>query len=972
MKPMWPMKALCLLALVATVLSAAVPAKDEYVVFATNNRKSRTVSTDETTDKPFKPVKMTEMRVRSEIALRYARTSVITHVTNPDSRSQEATFRMLLPETAFIAGFTMILSGKSYKAYVKEKEEAKQIYTQAVSQGLGAAHVATKARDSNHFTVSVNVEGNTTAVFDMRYEEFLFRRNGCYNHVINLHPGVIVPNMQVDVHIKESQKITTLRVPEVRTGNEIDATEKDPQNSIAVITRGRKEREATITFTPDEREQRRLAAIYVEKTKEKSSSEKFIGYSSDEDEQESEDGKVLGQFVVQYDVERNNNGEILVNDGYFVHFLSPSSLPPLSKKVVFVLDTSGSMAGRKIEQLREAMIAILSDLNPHDFFNIVEFNSYVKVHDLKEADEEPPPRYQHYSYYNTRDTPVTLVPASPATPENIAKAKVVVNRLYASGGTNIQSALEVGLKLVRESVKKENGTKASSGVTEAAVAKIEEDLKKDQLEPIIIFLTDGDPTVGETSPSRIISSITEQNTGQRQRGVIHSLAFGEDADRGFLRKISLKNDGFMRHIYEGADAAMQLHDFYRQISSPLLSGVTFTYPEKQIKEGSVSRTQFRTINEGSEVAVVGRLAEEATELTPEVSGFCGDEDGAGRKRYRVTPKVAVNRTKDEYLPLERLWAYLTIKQLLDKRDAGDDNDDSIDDSNKPEKKALAIALKYEFVTPLTSLVVVKPEESNAVDVESVDKISQDASGAFIPLSGPPSAPNNAYLTSFGASYAALPGLPGPPASHAFYASGVPLALDAAAFSDIRFEDEADSGSGGFSGPVGPSGSFYQGGGGGGGGYGAIHGSYGGYGGLPALPPRDSYFVKGSQYTTTPPLYTTYLTTPRDISPYHLEHFDWTSSLLNDAKDSIVFNLNGTEVILKLSRDVDPPKADDGDSECSSSKAQVGDDGAGSVCVYITRCYAARSITALDYQKSYCVVNNRYAGVCCARSDVDKN
>ncbi|XP_052747597.1 inter-alpha-trypsin inhibitor heavy chain H4 isoform X7 [Bicyclus anynana] len=960
MKPMWPMKALCLLALVATVLSAAVPAKDEYVVFATNNRKSRTVSTDETTDKPFKPVKMTEMRVRSEIALRYARTSVITHVTNPDSRSQEATFRMLLPETAFIAGFTMILSGKSYKAYVKEKEEAKQIYTQAVSQGLGAAHVATKARDSNHFTVSVNVEGNTTAVFDMRYEEFLFRRNGCYNHVINLHPGVIVPNMQVDVHIKESQKITTLRVPEVRTGNEIDATEKDPQNSIAVITRGRKEREATITFTPDEREQRRLAAIYVEKTKEKSSSEKFIGYSSDEDEQESEDGKVLGQFVVQYDVERNNNGEILVNDGYFVHFLSPSSLPPLSKKVVFVLDTSGSMAGRKIEQLREAMIAILSDLNPHDFFNIVEFNSYVKVHDLKEADEEPPPRYQHYSYYNTRDTPVTLVPASPATPENIAKAKVVVNRLYASGGTNIQSALEVGLKLVRESVKKENGTKASSGVTEAAVAKIEEDLKKDQLEPIIIFLTDGDPTVGETSPSRIISSITEQNTGQRQRGVIHSLAFGEDADRGFLRKISLKNDGFMRHIYEGADAAMQLHDFYRQISSPLLSGVTFTYPEKQIKEGSVSRTQFRTINEGSEVAVVGRLAEEATELTPEVSGFCGDEDGAGRKRYRVTPKVAVNRTKDEYLPLERLWAYLTIKQLLDKRDAGDDNDDSIDDSNKPEKKALAIALKYEFVTPLTSLVVVKPEESNAVDVESVDKISQDASGAFIPLSGPPSAPNNAYLTSFGASYAALP------VQASFLSFGETKGESGSS------EDGGMRGSGGFSGPVGPSGSFYQGGGGGGGGYGAIHGSYGGYGGLPALPPRDSYFVKGSQYTTTPPLYTTYLTTPRDISPYHLEHFDWTSSLLNDAKDSIVFNLNGTEVILKLSRDVDPPKADDGDSECSSSKAQVGDDGAGSVCVYITRCYAARSITALDYQKSYCVVNNRYAGVCCARSDVDKN
>lgn len=43
-----------------------------------------------------------------------------------------------------ILGFYRILDGKPYKAYVKEKEEAKQIYNQAVSQGLGAAHVATK------------------------------------------------------------------------------------------------------------------------------------------------------------------------------------------------------------------------------------------------------------------------------------------------------------------------------------------------------------------------------------------------------------------------------------------------------------------------------------------------------------------------------------------------------------------------------------------------------------------------------------------------------------------------------------------------------------------------------------------------------------------------------------------------------------------------------------------------------------
>lgn len=59
---------------------------------------------------------------------------------------------------------------------------------------------------------------------------------------------------------------------------------------------------------------------------------------------------------------------------------------------------------------------------------------------------------------------------------------------------------------------------------------------------------------------------------------------GEDADRTFLRKISLRNEGFMRHIYEAADAALQLRDFYQQVSSPLLSNVHFNYPKDQVRQ----------------------------------------------------------------------------------------------------------------------------------------------------------------------------------------------------------------------------------------------------------------------------------------------------------------------------------------------------------------------------------------------------
>lgn len=39
----------------------------------------------------------------------------------------------------------------------------------------------------------------------------------------------------------------------------------------------------------------------------------------------------------------------------------------------------------------------------------------------------------------------------------------------------------------------------------------------------------------------------------------------------------------MRHIYEAADAALQLRHFYRQVASPLLVDVRFTYPADQVR-----------------------------------------------------------------------------------------------------------------------------------------------------------------------------------------------------------------------------------------------------------------------------------------------------------------------------------------------------------------------------------------------------
>jgi secreted protein with Ig-like and vWFA domain len=68
-----------------------------------------------------------------------------------------------------------------------------------------------------------------------------------------------------------------------------------------------------------------------------------------------------------------------VNEGYFVYFFAPQGLDPLRKLAIFVLDVSGSMEGRKLEQVKEAMSKILDDLGPSDYFNLIEFSYSVTV-----------------------------------------------------------------------------------------------------------------------------------------------------------------------------------------------------------------------------------------------------------------------------------------------------------------------------------------------------------------------------------------------------------------------------------------------------------------------------------------------------------------------------------------------------------------------------------------------------------------
>ncbi|KAK5646826.1 hypothetical protein RI129_005290 [Pyrocoelia pectoralis] len=630
------------------VVSSTVPSEPKESV----EKESKPVGTAPTVPQIY------QMHVKSNISNRFAHTTVTSRVRNFADKAQEAVFSIVLPESGFISGFIMEINGKNYTAYVKEKEEAKRDYDKAVASGLGAAHVAVSARDSNRFTVSVNIEPEAKAAFYLTYEQLLKRQDSHYEQVINIHPGQPVKDLSVEVLIAESRKIVGLKAPPLRSGNEIgtDKPELDPRADITIVN----DTAAVVTFTPNLERQKQLASVLGTK----------------------EENGLSGQFVVQYDVERDpSGGEVLIQDGYFVHFFAPTDLKPLPKQVVFVLDTSGSMWGQKIDQLKQAMLNILDQLNEQDTLNLVEFNSNTKVWNIDNTEESVWYPRKNSFYYYTENSDIqekvvtlentTFPPAYPANADNIKKAKEAISALKSDGSTAMFGGLQVGLRLVE-------------------LARAQSDKIKRQ--PIIIFLTDGQPT--DLSTEDIITKITELNS-EAKKSAIFALSFGDGADKEFLQKLAIRNSGFSRHIYEAADASLQLQDFYRQISSPLLSDVTFKY-EPSIT--SLTKTDFPIHFGGSEIVV---------------AGFCGTGspipiiDGTGiYGPISLKPVVTTSISNTE-----RLWAYMAINQLLEKKEASDS------DKDKLKKQALDLALKYHFVTPVSSLVVVKPNDTSAVDTE---------------------------------------------------------------------------------------------------------------------------------------------------------------------------------------------------------------------------------------------------------------
>ncbi len=355
-----------------------------------------------------------ETRVEAEISGVLARVRVSQVFENPFSDGLEALYVFPLPENSAVDAYSFQIGERLIVGEVKERGEARQVYEQARQEGRKAALL--EQERANIFTQSVaNIPANAEVVIHIEYvqplevdhERYLFR----FPMVVGPRyiPGTPVARPSVgrgwardtDL-VPDASRITPEVIPSgMRNGNDVFITVKiDGAMPIQAVT--------PVTHK-----------LKVEKRSETESIVTLENQSIIPDQDFIFEYQLAGEHTTLASMTHRASSD---EDGYVMLALQPKwSLDPseiTSREVLLVLDTSGSMKGPAMSQLRQFADEILDGLNAEDTFRLISFSNQ--------------PRAFQPS-------------AIPATSENIAAAKSFVRGLRANGGTNLLSALQLAL-----------------------------------------------------------------------------------------------------------------------------------------------------------------------------------------------------------------------------------------------------------------------------------------------------------------------------------------------------------------------------------------------------------------------------------------------------------------------------------------------------------------------------------------------
>ncbi|MBM4030575.1 MAG: VWA domain-containing protein [Planctomycetes bacterium] len=324
-----------------------------------------------------------------------------------------------------------------------------------------------------------------------------------------------------------------------------------------------------------------------------------------------------GAFRLSYLVEQEGVSATLfaypdpkVGGGYFLLLAGlPARLekdaPAIKREVTMVFDRSGSMGGEKLEQVREAAGQILAGLNDGEAFNIIVYNDQV-------------------SYFAER--PVLR------TRESVKKAREYLAAVNARGGTNLHDALVEALR----------------------PRPIEGFL------PMVLFLTDGLPTVGQTAEVAIRDATLRANVHNRR---VFAFGVGTDVNTPLLERIALETRGTASYVLPTENVEVKVSGVFKRLAGPVLADTKLEVAgsDKSSAPGRVLDVipgKLPDLFEGEQLVVLGQYMG-GQPITFSVSGnYLGK-----RRAFPFTFELDKATTRNAFVP--RLWASRKIAVLVD-------------------------------------------------------------------------------------------------------------------------------------------------------------------------------------------------------------------------------------------------------------------------------------------------------------------
>ena len=296
-------------------------------------------------------------------------------------------------------------------------------------------------------------------------------------------------------------------------------------------------------------------------------------------------------------------------NGYFLAMLGKDGEPgenSILREVTLVLDRSGSMRGDKLARMKEAARQIVSGLNPGERFNIITYNEGVNLFEAAPVEKNEASEKAAHSW---------------------------LDAVVARGGTNIHEALAAALS-----------QPAHEGML-----------------PVVLFLTDGLPTIGRTSEKSIVALAGEGNKAERR---IFTIGVGEDVNAPLLRRMAEVSGGLPSYVLSGENLEVKLSQVFNRLYGPVFRKVRYTVcsPDGRDQPGRVQDAIpsgiLPDIYSGSPAVLVGRYVGTEPFL---IKGTCLDRNNRERTFSITVDPQRIAGMKDDFVA--RLWAARKIGSL---------------------------------------------------------------------------------------------------------------------------------------------------------------------------------------------------------------------------------------------------------------------------------------------------------------------